>query len=58
MCPRKFMVVNLQEGIVKVSILRQGRSILKDTNSAASLLRHKAGQEGKGQILLENSLRR
>ena len=52
------MVVNLQEGIVKVSILRQGRSILKDTNSAASLLRHKAGQEGKGQILLENSLRR
>ena len=30
------MVVNLLKGIEKVSILRQGWSILKDTNSAAS----------------------
>ena len=31
------MVGNLLEGIEKVSVLRQGWSILKDTNSAASL---------------------
>ena len=36
MCPRKFMVVNLFEGIEKVSVLRQGLLILKDTNSTAS----------------------
>ena len=30
------MVVNLLKGIEKVSVLRQGWSILKDTNSAAS----------------------
>ena len=29
------MVVNLFEGIEKLSVLRQGWSILKDTNSAA-----------------------
>ena len=32
----RFMVVNLLLGIEKVSVLRQGWSILKDTNSAAS----------------------
>ena len=37
MCPRKFMVVNLFQGIEKVSVCRQGWSILKDTNSDASL---------------------
>ena len=31
------MVVNFLKGIEKVSVLRQGWSILKDTNSAASL---------------------
>ena len=35
-CPRKFMVVNLLKGIEKVSVLRQGWSILKDTNSLTS----------------------
>ena len=30
------MIVNLLYGIEKVSVLRQGRSILKDTNSDAS----------------------
>ena len=35
-CPRKIMVVNLLSGIEKVSVLRQGWSILKYTNSAAS----------------------
>ena len=30
------MVVNLLKGIEKVSFLSQGRSILNDTNSAAS----------------------
>ena len=34
--PRKFMVVNILYGIEKVSVLRQGRSILKDTLSASS----------------------
>ena len=32
-----FMVVNLLSDIEKVSVLRQGWSFLKDTNSAASL---------------------
>ena len=31
------MVVNLHLGIEKVSVLRQGWSILKDTNSSESL---------------------
>ena len=35
-CPRKFTVVNLVKGVKTVSILRQGLSIMKDTNSDAS----------------------
>ena len=36
MYPRKFMDVHLLKGIEKVSVLRQGWSILKDTKPAAS----------------------
>ena len=36
-CSRKFMVLNLLEGIETTSVLRQRWSILKDTNSIASL---------------------
>ena len=37
MSPRIFMVVYLLKGIEKVSVLRQGWSILNDTNSSESL---------------------